>query len=188
MIMPKRIRYTPIPPQERYASLKYWSAPVLAFVALTLFDVLIGGAIAALLQLEGFTAIDQRLNEVYQLGYAIVIAAALAWLYWLTRRWAHVLALGILFVGYVEDTLFYALMPLCNPVIALLTQGASYQVKGGAFFPASISGWTGWASRRWLGENAAFTMENVWLINAVALALALLLLWRGKGRSGSPRL
>lgn len=182
--MPKRIRYTPIPQPQQLASFKYWSTPLLTFFILVLFDVLIGGAIAALLQLEGFTAIDQRLNEVYQLGYAVVIATTLAWLYWLTRHWAHILALGALFVGYVEDTLFYVLMPLCNPLIALITKGASYQVKGGGIFPHSISGWTGWASRRLLGQSAAFTMENVWLINTIAIALAALLLWWGQKRNG----
>ena len=177
--MPKRIRYTPLP-RETHTVWKYWSVPTLTFIALVLFDVLIGGGIAALLQLEGFTPIDQRLNEVYQLGYAVVIAATLAWLYWLTRRWTHILALGALFVGYVEDTLFYVLMPLCNPLIALITKGVRYQVKGGEMFPASISGWTGWASRRLLGQSAAFTIENVWLLNSVAVLLALLLLWWGK--------
>lgn len=182
--MPKRIRYTPIPQPTTLAAVKYWSTPLLVFFILVLFDVLIGGAIAALLQLEGFTAIDQRLNEVYQLGYALVIAATLAWLYWFTRRATHLLALGALFVGYVEDTLFYAFMPLCNPLIALITKGASYQVKGGMVFPNSISGWTGWASRRLLGQSAAFTMENVWLINTIAVALAALLLWWGQKRNG----
>ncbi len=183
--MPKRIRYTAVTPTSTQVNWRYWSAPLLTFVALVLFDVLIGGAVAALLQLEGFTAIDQRINEVYQLGYALVIAATLAWLYWLTRHWTHILALGALFVGYVEDTLFYVLIPLCNPLIVLITKGASYQVKGGAFFPTSISGWTGWASRRLLGQNAAFTIENVWLINTGAVALAVLLFWWGKRKSGS---
>lgn len=183
--MPKRIRYTAVNPLATHADWRYWSTPLLVFFALVLYDVLIGGAIAALLQLEGWTAIDQRMNEVYQLGYALVIAATMAWLYWFTRHWTHILALGVLFVGYVEDTLFYVLMPLCNPLVALITKGASYQVKNSAFFPASISGWTGWASRRWLGQNAAFTIENVWLINIVAVALAALLLWWGKRKNGS---
>ncbi len=186
--MPKRIRYIPFVPHDARAAWQYWSAPLLTFFALVLFDVLLGGAIAALLQLEGFTAIDQRINEVYQLGYALVIAATLAWLYSRTRRWAHILALGVLLVGYVEDTLFYVLIPFCNPLIALISKGATYQVQGGEFFPASISGWTGWASRRILGQNAALTMEHIGLINLAAVAFAIMLLWWGRRKNGSRKL
>ncbi len=186
--MPKRIRYTPFVAHEHGAALQYWALPLLAFLALVLFDVLIGGAIAALLQIDDFTAVDQRLNEVYQLGYGVVIAATLMWLYLHARRATHIFALGALFVGYVEDSLFYLLMPLCNPLVALINGGAAYQVKGGEMFPASISGWTGWASRRMLGQNAAFAMENIWLINGTALLLALLFLWWGRRRKASRKL
>lgn len=178
--MPKRIRYVSALPHESRGRLQYWAAPVLVFFALVFFDVLIGGAIAALLQIDGFTAVDQRLNEVYQFGYGLVIAAALTWLYLRTRKIAHVLAILTLLFGFVEDTLFYVLIPLCNPLISTLTGGATYQVKGGEFFPASISGWTGWASRRMLGQNTAFAMMNIAVINAIAVALAFGFLWWGR--------
>lgn len=185
--MPKRIRYTSNLPRATVGCLQYWAAPVLVFFALVLFDVLIGGAIAALLQIEGFTAVDQRINEVYQLGYGVVTAAALTWLYLHTRKFAPVLAILALLFGFVEDTLFYALIPLCNPIINVLTSGATYQVKGGELFPSSISGWTGWASRRVLGQNTAFAMVNIAIINTAAVALAFALLWWGRRKESSRR-
>lgn len=161
---------------------------MLVFFALVLFDVLIGGAIAALLQIEGFTAVDQHINEVYQLGYGIVIAVALTWLYLHTRKITHVLAILTLFFGFVEDTLFYTFIPLCNPIISVLTNGTTYQVRGGELFPASISGWTGWASRRMLGQNAAFAMANIGVINAIAVALAFGFLWWGRRKEAARKL
>jgi len=180
--MAKRVRYSPPLRSTLGSRLQYWSVPLLTFLVLVLFDVLIGGAIAALLQIDGFTTTDQRINEVYQLGYGIVTVATLLWLYFHSKSTIQILALVVLLLGFVEDALFYVLIPLCNPVIAIITNGATYHAKGGELFPASISGWSGWASRRMWGENFALAFENLMLISIVAVTIALLLLWWGARR------
>ena len=86
--------------------------PLLIFLGLAVYDVIIGGAIAALLKSDGFTALDQRINNVHQLAYGLVAAGTLLWLYSHTRSHLPVLALTVLFAGFAEDTLFYLLMPV----------------------------------------------------------------------------
>src|SRR5574341_858619 len=84
-------------------------AACLTFFILALFDALIGGAISALLRIEGWTSLDQRLNDVYQVNYAVIVAAALAWFYSRCRQIKLLTGLAVLFLGYVEDTVFYCL-------------------------------------------------------------------------------
>jgi hypothetical protein len=83
-----------------------------------------------------------------------------------------VLALAALFFGYVEDTRFYVLIPLVNPLIKFLTKGEPFRNTSGELFPEQISGWIGWVGRMFLGDNIAIVLRFVFAINAVAIALA----------------
>jgi len=151
-----------------------------AFMALVAFDAMMGGSIAALLQVEGWTPLDQRINNVYQANYAMVVIATLGWLYFFKKLKRPVLALVLLFVCYVEDTLFYIAVAIANPLIYILTKGATYHPHGGGLFPDSISGWTGWVGRMVAGQNVSFEIYWVFALNILAIVAAWLILRNGK--------
>lgn len=150
-------------------------AATITFLSLVFFDALIGGAISTILRIDGWIGLDQRLNDVYHLNYAIVIAATLAWFYSRFRQIKALLGLAVLFLGYLEDTLFYIFIPLVNPLIKFLTKGESFRNASGELFPEKISGWIGWLGRMFLGGNIAIDLLHVFVINAVAVALAVFL-------------
>ncbi len=151
-----------------------WAASV-TFFSLVLFDAFIGGTISTILRIDGWIGMDQRLNDVYHLNYAIVIAAALAWHYSVFKLIKPVLGLAVLFLGYVEDTLFYVFVPLLNPLIKLLTKGESFQNASGKLFPEEISGWVGWLGRTFLDRNIAFDLPDIFAFNAMAIFIAIFL-------------
>jgi len=160
---------------NRFAPFRPGLPALFTFLVLALFDALIGGAISALLRLSGWTALDQRLNDVYHVNYAIVVAAALVWHYSHFKHLPAVLAVAILFLGYVEDTLFYFLTPLFNPAIKLLTKGEAFQMAAGEILPQEISGWLGWLGRALLGRNIALAWPALFAVNAIAILAAILL-------------
>jgi len=127
------------------------------------------------LRLAGWTPLDQCVNDVYQVNYAVVVAAALIWHYTHFKHLAPVLAIALLFCGYVEDTLFYFLVPLFNPAIKFLTKGETLQMASGQFLPEQISGWLGWLGRTFLGRNIALDRSTFFALNAIAILIALLL-------------
>lgn len=150
-------------------------AALFTFFALSLFDALIGGSISAILRIDGWTPIDQRLNDVYHVNYAIIVAAALLWHYAHFRLVAPVLAVVILFLGYVEDVLFYCLAPLLHPAIKMLTKGETLATSSGELLPQQISGWAGWLGRAVVGRNLAFSLSTIFAFNALAVFAALVL-------------
>ena len=149
-----------------------WHVPAAVFGALILFDSIVGGTIAALLQIDGWTPVDQQINNVYQLYYALVVAAALIWLYSWTKRIRPVVATLVLYAGYVEDVLFYLTIPIVNPLITLFTHGHPYRVPSGTLFPERISGWLGWVGRIFLGHNISVALPSVFGIALLAVAVA----------------
>ena len=147
----------------------------LAFLALALYDAIIGGAISSLLRIEGWFDPDQRVNDIYQLSYGLVIVATFIWLYFYIQSKEIVLATWILFIGYVEDTLFYLLIPLVNPLIMFITRGEKFEPATGVVFPESVSGWLGWLGRLFFEQRLEFDLEIIFGFNAIALAVAALL-------------
>ncbi len=163
-------------------------AATITFLSLVLFDALIGGAISTILRIDGWIGFDQRLNDVYHLNYAIVIAGTLAWFYSRFKQIKTVLGLAVLFLGYVEDTLFYVFIPLVNPLIKFLTKGEIFRNASGELFPEQISGWIGWLGRMFGGGNIPLALQQVFVINTGALALAgFLAFYIGKKKSGWKR-
>lgn len=164
--------FAKIGPDQMSRQLK---AATITFLSLVLFDALIGGAISTILRIDGWIGFDQRLNDVYHLNYAIVIAATLAWFYSRFRQIKTVLGLVVLFLGYVEDTLFYVFIPLVNPLIKFITKGEAFRNASGELFPEQISGWIGWLGRMFWGGNIAIDLQHIFVINAGAVTLAGLL-------------
>ncbi len=163
--------------------------PLLIFLGLAVYDVIIGGAIAALLKSDGFTALDQRLNNVHQLAYGMVTAGAMSWCYARARNFLPVLAVAVLFASFVEDTLFYLLIPFFNPLISLITGGVIYEAAGGEWMPGQVAGWTGWVGRMAAGQNMALARSTILLLNGIGIMLAFFLLRRyvctqGRGHAG----
>ncbi len=164
-------------PQNHFV-LRRLCATLVLFFALALYDAVIGGAIAALLKSDGFTALDQRINNVHQLGYGLLATGALLWYYLRVRHLLPVLALAVLFAGLVEDTLFYVLISVCNPLIKTITGGARYHSAGGEWMPQEVSGWMGWIGRMAAGQNLALARSEVFAVNGIAIGLAIILLLR----------
>jgi hypothetical protein len=150
---------------------------LVTFLALALFDAILGGSISALLRIEGWFPLDQRINDVYQLNYGIIITATLVWLYSQNRSTKPSLTIFVLFVGYVEDTLFYLLIPLVNPIIKFITKGVEFELETGTLFPEKISGWAGWMGRTFIGRNISFDMPVVFVFNFLAIVVVWLL-WK----------
>lgn len=148
------------------------------FLLLALVDALIGGAISTRLQVAGWTARDQEVNNAYQLIYGMIVALTLVWLFFHTRSLRPILAVLVLYAGYVEDTLFYLLIPIVNPVLKLLNSGATFRTPTDSLFPERISGWVGWVGRLIWGQNVSFEMPVVFVMNTLAIGIVLLLLRR----------
>jgi len=152
-----------------------WLAAFFIFLALAIFDALVGGAISTILRIGGWSALDQRLNDVYHLNYAIIVIAALIWHYSYFKLFRPTLAIAILFLGYVEDTLFYCFAPPFNPAIKILTKGDSFQMAAGALLPQQISGWIGWLGRTFLNRNIALALPAILALNAIVVLIAIVL-------------
>jgi len=158
---------------ESKERVRHLNVALIAFILLAIVDAIIGGTVSARLQVAGWTTRDQQFNNAYQLIYGIIVAGMLGWLYFHTRAAKPVLVILILYLGYVEDTLFYLFIPLVNPLISVLANGTSYRVPTGALFPERISGWVGWVGRMVWGQNVSFEISQVFLINILAIAAVL---------------
>jgi hypothetical protein len=179
---PRPLRNQPNPDGSH---IRHLTTVFITFLALSIFDAIAGGALSAFLRIEGWVPLDQRINDVYQLVYGAIVAASLLWFYFKIRLIKPILTIGLLYLGYVEDTLFYLLIPLVNPVIKFITKGVAFELATGGLFPERISGWVGWIGRMFFGQNLSFDFNTVLVFNAFAL-VAIFLLWR-KPRPQKPR-
>ncbi len=166
---------------------------LLIFLPLVLYDVLFGGAIAALLQATGWQGVAQRLNNVYQLSYGVIVAGVLLLAGWRFRRRREALAVVVLYAGLVEDTLFYLLIKPLNPVIAQLTLGTAYRAPEG-ILPEGVASWPGWVGRMFLESFWRLKPAQVFMLNLVAVVVTAAILavrlnsrHEGKGPSAVPR-
>lgn len=170
-------RLSPVPPHEHAQDLQL---ALKVFFILVLLDAVMGGSIAALLRVEAWTALDQRINNVYQANYGLIVIATLSWLYFFKKMRRPVWAMAALFAGYVEDTLFFLVVVIVNPFINLLTKGETYHAAGGGLFPESISGWIGWVGRMVFGHNVSLDLPVVFALNSFAIASAYVILRRAE--------
>jgi len=110
------------------------------------------------------------------------VAATLGGLFFYTRSTRPALAILILYTGYVEDTLFYLLIPLVNPVIKFFNNDTAFRTPSGELLPESISGWLGWVGRMVFGHNVSFEIHVVFVINILAI-VSVLLFWGSPDRT-----
>lgn len=146
------------------------------FLPLVIYDVLIGGGIAALLQSEGWQGAAQRINNVYQFSYGIVVVSALVLAFFKFGKRREALAVLVLFIGLVEDSFFYLLIKLLNPLVQVLTQGAAYRAPE-SILPEGVASWPGWVSRMFLESFWRMRPSHVLLLNLAALLLAAIILF-----------
>lgn len=112
------------------------------FFYLCLLDWFFGSWISAELQQQ--PPYNQGASWAYQSFYGFVVIAGLlisdrlnqgAYTQDIFRTWPRFIACGLLFLGYVEDLLFYLLLHVWNP------HGYDFY---GRFMPEYFSGWLGW--------------------------------------------
>ncbi len=145
------------------------------FFTFALIDAIFGGAVAGVLQIGGWSALDQGVNDNYQLLYGFLVLFGLLYLWRVSLSFIFPLSVIILFLGYVEDVFFYILQSIISPIIRLITQGVSFQGPSTGLFPSEISGWVGWVSRFITGESVAVPISLVFVLNGVAVILFFLL-------------
>jgi hypothetical protein len=102
---------------------------------------------------------------VYQLGFGIIFVGSVIQLF-LKSTWDGI-GLLILLIGYVEDILYYLLIPFVNSIILIMT---GYVYKQDGIFPSHISGWVGWVSRRF-ESNFSLPLDAVLLLNLSVILL-----------------
>jgi len=146
----------------------------LLVLSFSVFDALIHGGIAASMQASGVYI--QTISDIYQLGFALAMAGILGFAYFGCGWHREVLATLVLLFGLLEDMLYYLLMPLINPLISLLTDGAMYHTSGGGLLPPHVAGWIGWVSRTITGETVYVPLPLWLIINTCAIAFAIFLL------------
>lgn len=147
-------------------------AVIIYLLAVSLYDAIVGGSIAAVMQNEGWI---QKVNMAYQFGFGITCFVILL------NVAARCLRCGvgalILLLGYTEDLLFYLLIPFANGAIEFLT-GYTYQTKGG-LFPDSISGWLGWVGQM-TGTEISLPIDVVFKISGASVILLFFILLKKK--------
>lgn len=143
---------------------------VILIVSFALFDALVGGGVAAAMQARGVWI--QTVNDFYQLGFSIGMAVVLLIAYFAFEWKSEALAVLVLLFGYVEDTLYYVLVPQVNPLIKLISHGAQYHASGGEMFPSHISGWLGWLGRAVGTDPISLSMLTILAVNVFAIVVA----------------
>ena len=130
-------------------------------------DALCGGGFSLSLKEDGYwhPAYDQTANDFYQAGFGFLCAVFLLWR--AQRNFPAALAAMILLVGYVEDRLYYLLLPLCSPIFEWRNLP-----RVGLNFPDEVSGWIGWTARMFSNHKISFDDPQWYLLNISALCLA----------------
>lgn len=166
---------------------------IFALLTLAVFDALFGGALAAILQHEGW---KQRINDIWQVGFGAICALELAVLFiwaawkgvlakkaegWLqdalisahNAHWQAIYLLAML-SAYAEDLVFYpALYALnCIGVTSLISGGYSYNFPA-YLWPWSLSGWFGFVTRLLTGET--IKLPTIWAMILTVGTLAAIL-------------
>lgn len=145
--------------------MKEFKTAMIIVAALALFDAIVNGAMSAAMRADGWSKLDQATNDSYQFGFALIAAVAVVLLQGKMNR----LTVVLLLAGYVEDTLYYLLLPVVSPLTEFLSghPGSDY------LFPEKVSGWLGWVGRNLFEERVALDMWFVFIINAIFIVGAI---------------
>lgn len=146
--------------------------------ALALFDAIIGAGISA--GLWPTFSDQQAVLDFWQLALALV---SFSTLYWVGSKSLDIgVAVGLMLTSYVEDTLYYALLPVTQPIVSWLSHGALKVPLG---FPDSIGGWLGWVTRFFqITPPLSFKLWIVFLLNSLSLITVWVLLWQENKKAG----
>ena len=178
---------------------------IFALIALALFDALFGGALAAILQHEGW---KQRINDLWQIGFGTICLSSMALMIlapkaqaiietypatdenwrkvfynaFISRqnaRWQAIYLLAMLLV-YAEDLLFYPVLWALNEVgvTSLISGGYEYDFPR-FLWPWSLSGWIGFVTRLALGET--IKLPTIWAMILTVGTLAAII-WHAQYR------
>jgi hypothetical protein len=172
-----------------------------ALFLLTLFDALVGGALAARLQHLGW---DQNINDLYQMSFAFSCALMIAGFFLVHRvqmrlkrslisngdellkdwfwntfkslqdaRWQALYLLAML-LAYSEDLLFYPALWAFDALgmTNLLSGGYDYNFQR-FLWPWSLSGWFGFVTRWIFGET--IKLPTIWAMILSVGTLAVIL-------------
>lgn len=166
-------------------------------VALALFDALFGGALAAILQHEGW---KQRINDIWQAGFGVICLLSIillarsgnSWrivyptyekvtknplkrLYrWFKTlhdaRWQAIYLLAML-LSYAEDLIFYPALWAFDyvGVTNLLSGGFDYNFPQ-FLWPWSLGGWLGFVTRWIMGETIKLPVIWAMILSVGTLA------------------
>lgn len=133
---------------------------------LSSIDALCGGGLSLALKEDGYWhPYDQTANDFYQAGFGVFCALFLLWRF--SKSFASGLLALVLLLGYVEDRLYYLLLPLFSPVFEWRNLP-----RVGLDFPEEISGWIGWMARTFWDYKISFDGAQWYLLNLAALCLA----------------
>lgn len=163
---------------------------IYALFLLALFDALFGGALAARLQSLGW---DQRVNDLWQIGFAVICAlltvvlsrpnvwakmtvtqsdlwACIARQTLQDARWQAIYLLAML-LAFAEDLLFYPALWVLNDigVTSLISDGFDYNFQR-FLWPWSISGWFGFVTRWSFGETIKLPVIWAMILSVGTLA------------------
>ena len=139
------------------------------FFYLCLLDWFFGSWISAELQQQ--PPYNQGASWAYQSFYGFVVIAGLlisdrlnqgAYTQEILRTWPRFIACGLLFLGYVEDLLFYLLLHVWNP------HGYDFYSR---FMPEYFSGWLGWLTGMISGGDFVLRLPMAGVIVTAIIAL-----------------
>jgi hypothetical protein len=139
-------------------------------LGLAFFDAVVGGGIAVALRADGWDPLDQKANQMYQLGFALLCIQHLVWR--LRANKLSVVLNIVLLLGYWEDVFYYLFLPLASFVIHAII-GFGYDR---IIFPAEISGWLGWVMAVIFKQEFSISTFQLIAINIASLSIAAIII------------
>lgn len=141
-------------------------------VLLSSVDAIFGAGISA--GLWPNISSQQAVLDIYQSLFGLIVFSVL----WFARRCNFDTAFSalLLLIAYVEDTLYYLLLPITKHVVLFLSHGKLIVEPG---FPNRIGGYLGWLTRFFgIVPTVDFPLWIVLAMNITGLAVACILLWK----------
>ena len=148
-------------------------------LAISYFDAIIGGGIAEVLRIGGWSSLDQKVNDLYQFGFGSGVLVIMTLL--IVRKSKSAILCAPLLVFYGEDVLYYLLQPLASPVIEFLIGMSTPCIR----LPQEYSGWLGWTLRVVFDEDIVLLPAQVYLLNVIGVSFSVFILlfyWRNSAR------
>ena len=144
------------------------------FFVLLIIDVILGAGISALLHVLDWGPEARMANKIYQVAYAFIVGGSA---FLLVSSFEETVVVLILFLGYIEDVLFYPLTWFLNPVLKLFW-GQEFILSEGVLPQRFSGGWIGWIQRViFRHDNEGISRLTVFFIAGVALGMTATILF-----------